>query len=41
LRIYPPIPFGMPRIVPKDGDTVDGMFVPGGVSLLLDGYSNS
>ena len=34
LRIFPPIPFGMPRIVPPGGDTVDGMFIPGGVSLL-------
>lgn len=30
LRLFPPIPFGMPRIVPKGGDTVDGMFIPGG-----------
>jgi len=32
LRIFPPIPIGMPRIAPKDGETVDGVFVPGGVS---------
>jgi len=32
LRIFPPIPFGMPRISPKGGETVDGIFVPGGVS---------
>ena len=31
LRIFPPIPFGMPRIVPPGGDTVNGMFIPGGV----------
>jgi cytochrome P450 len=29
LRIYPPVPFG----IPKGGDTVDGFFIPGGVSL--------
>jgi cytochrome P450 len=32
LRLFPPIPFGMPRIVPPGGDTVDEMFIPGGVS---------
>lgn len=32
LRLLPPIPFGMPRIVPPGGDTVDEMFIPGGVS---------
>jgi cytochrome P450 len=35
LRIFPPIPFGMPRIVPPGGDTVDGMFIPGGVRIFL------
>jgi cytochrome P450 len=33
LRIYPPVPFGAPRIVSKGGDFVDGHFVPEGVSL--------
>lgn len=32
LRIYPPLPFGLPRVVPEGGDTVDGHFLPGGVS---------
>jgi cytochrome P450 len=32
LRMYPPVPFGMPRVVPKGGETVDGLSVPGGVS---------
>lgn len=30
LRIYPPVPVGLPRISP--GETVDGHFVPKGVS---------
>ncbi|PIG81887.1 hypothetical protein AARAC_003711 [Aspergillus arachidicola] len=30
LRIYPPIPVSLPRIVPKGGDTVDGHFLPEG-----------
>ncbi len=36
LRIFPPIPIGMPRISPKGGETVDGIFVPGGVSFQID-----
>jgi cytochrome P450 len=32
LRIFPPLPIGVPRIAPKGGETVDGVFVPGGVS---------
>lgn len=32
LRIHPPVPTGLLRTVPKDGDTVDGFWVPGGVS---------
>jgi cytochrome P450 len=32
LRIHPPVPTGLLRTVPKNGDTVDGYWVPGGVS---------
>jgi hypothetical protein len=32
LRLYPPVPTGLPRITPKDGATVCGRWVPGGVS---------
>jgi cytochrome P450 len=35
LRLCPPIPIMLPRVVPKDGDTICGMWLPGGVSLLL------
>jgi cytochrome P450 len=28
LRIYPPIPSGLPRIVPKGGEFVDGYYIP-------------
>jgi len=31
LRIFPPAPIGLPRIVPKDGATIDGYWVPGEV----------
>ena len=30
--MYPPLPFALPRVVPEGGDTVDGKFVPAGVS---------
>lgn len=32
MRVYPPLPLAVPRIVPKGGATVDGHFIPGGVS---------
>jgi cytochrome P450 len=32
FRIHPPIPVGLPRVVPKGGRFIDGKFVPGGVS---------
>jgi len=34
LRIHPPVPTGLLRTVPKEGDTIDGIWVPGGVSSL-------
>jgi len=33
MRIYPPLPLGLPRVVPAGGDTVDGYFLPGGVGI--------
>jgi cytochrome P450 len=32
MRIYSPLPFALPRVVPPGGDTVDGHFLPAGVS---------
>jgi cytochrome P450 len=32
LRIYPPIPSMLPRLVPQGGAVIDGQYVPGGVS---------
>jgi cytochrome P450 len=32
LRIYPPLPIALPRVVPDGGDTVDCHHLPGGVS---------
>ena len=34
LRIYPPVPIGLPRVTPKGGAMVAGVSVPGGVSVL-------
>ncbi|KAI1394149.1 benzoate 4-monooxygenase cytochrome P450 [Hypoxylon trugodes] len=31
MRLYPPAPYGAPRVVPEGGETVDGVFLPGGV----------
>ena len=31
MRMYPPLPFALPRVVPAAGDTVDGHWVPPGV----------
>jgi cytochrome P450 len=33
MRIYPPLPFALPRIVSEKGCTVDGHFVPPKVSI--------
>ncbi|PMD33124.1 cytochrome P450 [Hyaloscypha variabilis F] len=41
LRIFPPIPFGMPRIVPPGGDTVDGIFIPGGTTVSVHTWSSA
>ena len=32
MRMYAPLPFALPRVVPEGGDTVDGHFLPAGVS---------
>lgn len=32
MRMYPPLPFALPRVVPKGGAVVDGHFIPQGVS---------
>jgi cytochrome P450 len=34
LRLYPPVPTGTARVVPHQGSTVCGSFIPGGVSGL-------
>lgn len=36
LRIFPPVPFALPRVVPEGGDEIDGYFLPAGVSTILE-----
>jgi cytochrome P450 len=35
LRIFVPLPLGLPRVVPRGGEFVDGNFIPEGVSVNL------
>lgn len=39
LRIFPPLPTGLTRTVPKDGDTVAGQWLPGGTTVSCHGWS--
>lgn len=39
LRIHPPVPTGLLRTVPKGGDTIDGMWVPGGTSVAVSAWA--
>jgi len=41
LRIHPPIPTGLLRTVPKNGDTIDGHWVPGGTAVSVGGWAAS
>jgi len=34
LRIFPPVPVGLLRIVPPQGSEIDGHFIPAGVSSI-------
>lgn len=35
MRIYPPIPNGMPRVTPPEGYTIDGQWVPGDTTVAV------
>ncbi|KAH8146325.1 uncharacterized protein LAJ45_09518 [Morchella importuna] len=37
LRIYPPVPMGMPRVSP--GETIDGKYVPEGTIVMTSSYA--
>ncbi|KAK3687929.1 cytochrome P450 [Podospora appendiculata] len=33
MRVYAPLPFALPRVVPEGGDTVDGIMLPAGTTV--------
>lgn len=35
LRMYPPVPVGLPRMIGADGSTISGHFVPPDVSTVV------
>ncbi|GFF37463.1 toxin biosynthesis cytochrome P450 monooxygenase, putative [Aspergillus udagawae] len=39
LRIYPPIPAMLPRLVPEEGAMINGEYVPGGTSVSISLWS--
>ncbi|KFY23056.1 hypothetical protein V493_06128, partial [Pseudogymnoascus sp. VKM F-4281 (FW-2241)] len=39
MRIYPPVPTGMPRRVPGDGDVINDRWVPGGTAVSVNQWS--
>ncbi|TDZ61724.1 Cytochrome P450 monooxygenase BOT4 [Colletotrichum trifolii] len=41
MRVYPPLPFALPRVVPRGGSTVDGYFVPGGTVVSTSPFAAS
>ncbi|KAK7178809.1 cytochrome P450 [Paraphaeosphaeria sporulosa] len=36
MRMYPPLPFALPRVVPEGGDIVDGHYVPAGTTVSVN-----
>ncbi|KAI1802364.1 cytochrome P450 [Daldinia bambusicola] len=40
LRMYPPTPMGLPRLVPDGGDVVDGCPLPGGITVYTSPLSS-
>ncbi|KFY12419.1 hypothetical protein V492_03889 [Pseudogymnoascus sp. VKM F-4246] len=39
MRMYPPVPTGMPRRVPADGDVICDRWVPGGTAVSVNNWS--
>ncbi|KAK8199757.1 cytochrome P450 [Phyllosticta capitalensis] len=39
LRVYPPVPIGLPRVVPPGGRTICGKHVPGGTIVMLSHWA--
>ncbi|KAG9963016.1 benzoate 4-monooxygenase cytochrome P450, partial [Aureobasidium melanogenum] len=41
MRMYPPLPFALPRVVPHGGDSVDGHMLPEGVTVSTNPFATS
>ncbi|KAI1625288.1 cytochrome P450 [Exophiala viscosa] len=41
LRIFPPVPIGLLRVVPKGGSMIDGHFIPAGTSVCVSSWAAS
>ncbi|TRX98022.1 hypothetical protein FHL15_001232 [Xylaria flabelliformis] len=41
MRIYPPLPFALPRVVPAGGDVVDGHFLPANTIVSTHPFASS
>ncbi|KAL8923515.1 MAG: hypothetical protein Q9172_003088 [Xanthocarpia lactea] len=41
LRVFPPLPLALPRVVPSGGDSVDGCFVPEGTIVATNPFAAS
>ncbi|KAI4730515.1 putative P450 monooxygenase [Aureobasidium sp. EXF-10728] len=41
MRMYPPLPFALPRVVPQGGDTVDGHMIPEGITVSTNPFAAS
>ncbi|KAI2631794.1 putative cytochrome P450 [Xylaria nigripes] len=41
MRMYSPLPFSLPRVVPKDGAIVDGHFLPPGMVVSTSPFASS
>ncbi|KFY92053.1 hypothetical protein V500_04337 [Pseudogymnoascus sp. VKM F-4518 (FW-2643)] len=39
MRMYPPVPTGLPRRVPGDGDVINDRWVPGGTAVSVNQWS--
>ena len=41
LRYYPPVPTGLPRVVPQGGGTISGHYIPGGTSVYVSQHATN
>ncbi|KAL5353083.1 hypothetical protein ACLOAV_001113 [Pseudogymnoascus australis] len=39
MRMYPPVPTGLPRCVPGDGDVINDRWVPGGTAVSVNSWA--